>query len=226
MNIEKNIINIKKKISIAAYESNRNPQEITLLAVSKYKSCENISDAIKAGQYQFAENYAIEGFKKIQYFSYNDKIIWHFIGSLQTNKTKIIAQYFDWFHALDNEKIAKRLNSQRSHYKSKLNVLIQINISNENSKSGVKLNNLNDLVEKIINMPNLLFRGFMVIPAFESDYNKQYDTFYKVKCIFNIFKNKYSTVDTLSMGMTNDIKAAIHCGSTIVRIGTGIFGVR
>lgn len=145
---------------------------------------------------------------------------------LQSNKSRLVAEHFDWFHTLDRAKIAQRLNDQRPSDKAPLNVLIQINISDENSKSGITLAELNELAAQVVTMPNLVLRGLMTIPAPETDYERQCATFRKMDAAFKQLQTNYATVDTLSMGMTDDMRAAIHCGSTLVRIGTAIFGAR
>ncbi|MDD9338711.1 MAG: YggS family pyridoxal phosphate-dependent enzyme [Providencia heimbachae] len=226
MTIQNNLSDVIARINLAATECHRSPQDITLLAVSKTKPCEAILEAIDAGQRQFGENYVQEGVEKIQFFSDRTDLIWHFIGPLQSNKSRLVAEHFDWFHTLDREKIAQRLNDQRPNDKAPLNVLIQINISDENSKSGIKLEALDSLAKQVSLMPNLVLRGLMTIPAPEAEYERQCDAFRKMEHAFKQLQTNYPTVDTLSMGMTDDMSAAIHCGSTLVRIGTAIFGAR
>ncbi|EUD06769.1 YggS family pyridoxal phosphate-dependent enzyme [Providencia alcalifaciens] len=226
MTIQKNLSDVTERIRLAATECHRSPQDITLLAVSKTKPCEAIMEAIEAGQRQFGENYVQEGVEKIQYFSERNDLVWHFIGPLQSNKSRLVAEHFDWFHTLDRAKIAQRLNEQRPQDKAPLNVLIQINISDENSKSGITLEEVNELAAQVAQLPNLVLRGLMTIPAPETDYEHQCAAFRQMEYAFEQLKASYSTVDTLSMGMTDDMRAAIHCGSTLVRIGTAIFGAR
>lgn len=226
MTIQKNLSDVTERIRLAATECHRSPQDITLLAVSKTKPCEAIMEAIEAGQRQFGENYVQEGVEKIQYFSERNDLVWHFIGPLQSNKSRLVAEHFDWFHTLDRAKIAQRLNEQRPQDKAPLNVLIQINISDENSKSGITLEEVNELAAQVARLPNLVLRGLMTIPAPETDYEHQCAAFRQMEYAFEQLKASYSTVDTLSMGMTDDMRAAIHCGSTLVRIGTAIFGAR
>lgn len=226
MTIQNNISDVTARIQTAAEECHRSPQDITLLAVSKTKPCEAILEAIEAGQRQFGENYVQEGVEKIQYFSDRTDLIWHFIGPLQSNKSRLVAEHFDWFHTLDRAKIAQRLNDQRPSNKAPLNVLIQINISDENSKSGITLDEVAKLAAEVATMPNLVLRGLMTIPAPESDYDRQCEAFRQMGNAFKQLQATYPTVDTLSMGMTDDMRAAIHCGSTLVRIGTAIFGAR
>lgn len=226
MTIQTNISDVKARIEQAAIECGRAAQDITLLAVSKTKPCDAISQAIDAGQRQFGENYVQEGVEKIQFFSGNPDLVWHFIGPLQSNKSRLVAEHFDWFHTLDRAKIAQRLNDQRPSDKAPLNVLIQINISDENSKSGIQLAELAPLALQVSQMPNLILRGLMTIPAPETDYQRQCDVFRKMEQAYQQLQAQYASVDTLSMGMSDDMAAAIHCGSTLVRIGTAIFGAR
>lgn len=226
MTIQKNLSDVTERIHLAATECHRAPQDITLLAVSKTKPCEAILEAIEAGQRQFGENYVQEGVEKIQHFAERTDLVWHFIGPLQSNKSRLVAEHFDWFHTLDRTKIAQRLNEQRPQDKAPLNVLIQINISDENSKSGITLEEVNELAAQVAQLPNLVLRGLMTIPAPETDYKRQCAAFRQMEQAFEQLKASYPTVDTLSMGMTDDMRAAIHCGSTLVRIGTAIFGAR
>lgn len=226
MTIQNNISDVTARIHHAAAECQRSPQDITLLAVSKTKPCDAILEAIEAGQRQFGENYVQEGVEKIQYFADRNDLVWHFIGPLQSNKSRLVAEHFDWFHTLDRAKIAQRLNDQRPSDKAPLNVLIQINISDENSKSGITLEEVASLAAQVVNMPNLVLRGLMTIPAPETDYERQCAAFRQMDEAFKQLQAIYPTVDTLSMGMTDDMRAAIHCGSTLVRIGTAIFGAR
>ncbi|GAB1437699.1 YggS family pyridoxal phosphate-dependent enzyme [Providencia sp.] len=226
MTIQNNISDVTARIVQAAAECQRSPQDITLLAVSKTKPCDAILEAIEAGQRQFGENYVQEGVEKIQYFADRNDLVWHFIGPLQSNKSRLVAEHFDWFHTLDRAKIAQRLNDQRPSDKAPLNVLIQINISDENSKSGITLEEVASLAAQVVNMPNLVLRGLMTIPAPETDYERQCAAFRQMDEAFKQLQAIYPTVDTLSMGMTDDMRAAIHCGSTLVRIGTAIFGAR
>ncbi|MFP3019484.1 MAG: YggS family pyridoxal phosphate-dependent enzyme [Arsenophonus sp.] len=224
--IQQNLISVKNRILKAANKYHRFPEDITLIAVSKNKSCDIVQDAIDAGQYQFGENYLQEGIKKIAYFNNKKNLIWHFIGSLQANKSRLIAEYFDWCHTIDGFKIAQRLNNQRPVNKTKLNVLIQINISNEISKSGIAPKELDKLVEKIILLPNLKLRGLMAIPAQNNKLNQQILNFQSMENLFNQLKRKYPNIDTLSMGMSDDLDITIGYGSTLLRIGKDIFGFR
>ncbi|AWB67487.1 YggS family pyridoxal phosphate-dependent enzyme [Saccharobesus litoralis] len=216
------------RTNLTKYASNaqRKADEIQLLAVSKTKPIADIEQAYAAGQRLFGENYVQEGIEKIQALSQLTDLDWHFIGPLQSNKTKPVAEHFNWVQSLDREKIAKRLNEQRPSNKPKLNVLIQVNVAAENSKSGVLPEQVAALANYISQLPNLCLRGLMAIPVNTQDENEQNQHFAAMKSLFEQLKNQYSTIDTLSMGMSQDSKTAIANGSTMVRIGTAIFGVR
>ncbi|MFQ1008925.1 YggS family pyridoxal phosphate enzyme [Gilliamella apicola] len=227
--VQDNLLNIKNEIEKIAKECGRDPNTIQLIAVSKTKPVEQIMEAINAGQLAFGENYVQEGIEKIQYFEKNmpnNDLIWHFIGPLQSNKSKLVAEHFDWMHTIDRFKIAQRLSDQRPNHMAKLNVLIQVNISQEASKSGVKPEEVTDLVKQIVALPNLNLRGLMAIPEIENDYDKQLKVFIKMQQLLHSLQKNYPFMDTLSMGMSGDMPAAINAGSTMVRIGTAIFGAR
>lgn len=227
--VQDNLLNIKNEITEIAKKCERDPNTIQLIAVSKTKPVEQIMEAINAGQLAFGENYVQEGIEKIQYFEKNmpnNDLIWHFIGPLQSNKSKLVAEHFDWMHTIDRFKIAQRLSDQRPNHMAKLNVLIQVNISQEASKSGVKPEEVTDLVKQIVALPNLNLRGLMAIPEIENDYDKQLKVFTKMQQLLHSLQKDYPFMDTLSMGMSGDMPAAISAGSTMVRIGTAIFGAR
>ncbi|MGK3192447.1 YggS family pyridoxal phosphate-dependent enzyme [Enterobacter soli] len=226
--IAHNLAQVRDKISAAATRCGRAPEEVTLLAVSKTKPASAIAEAIAAGHRAFGENYVQEGVDKIRYFQElgNSDLQWHFIGPLQSNKSRLVAEHFDWCHTLDRLRIATRLNEQRPAGLAPLNVLIQINISDENSKSGIALNELDTLAEEVASLPGLTLRGLMAIPAPESSYERQFAVAQQMAVAFEALKARYSTVDTLSLGMSDDMEAAIAAGSTMVRIGTAIFGAR
>ncbi|MBD2785663.1 YggS family pyridoxal phosphate-dependent enzyme [Xenorhabdus sp. DI] len=225
-NIEQNLHDVRNRITLAAQKCGRSPEEITLLAVSKTKPVDAIAEAIANGQREFGENYVQEGVEKIQHFNNRDDLVWHFIGPLQSNKSRLVAENFAWCHTIDRAKVAQRLNEQRPENRPPLNILIQINISGEESKSGILLAELPDLAATINGLPNLALRGLMAIPAPESNVECQIAVFRQMEHAFMELKAQYPYVDTLSMGMTDDMDAAITCGSTLVRIGTAIFGTR
>ncbi|WP_085246680.1 YggS family pyridoxal phosphate-dependent enzyme [Gilliamella mensalis] len=227
--IHDNLFAIKNEIEKIASKCERDPNTIELIAVSKTKSVQQITEAIDAGQLAFGENYVQEGIEKIKYFKQampNSALIWHFIGPLQSNKSKFVAEHFDWMHTIDRLKIAQRLNDQRPTDMANLNVLIQVNISQETSKSGIAAEEVADLAKQIIALPNLNLRGLMAIPEIENDFDKQLKAFTKMHELLRSLQADYPCMDTLSMGMSGDMQAAIVAGSTMVRIGTAIFGSR
>ena len=226
--IAHNLAQVRDKISAAATRCGRASEEVTLLAVSKTKPASAIAEAIDAGQRMFGENYVQEGVEKIRHFREKGTadLQWHFIGPLQSNKSRLVAEHFDWCHTVDRLRIASRLSEQRPAEMPPLNVLIQINISDENSKSGIALEALNQLADEVAALPGLKLRGLMAIPAPESDYDRQFAVARQMAVAFEALKTRFPTVDTLSLGMTDDMAAAIAAGSTMVRIGTAIFGAR
>ena len=226
--IAHNLAQVRNKISAAATGCGRASEEVTLLAVSKTKPASAITEAIDAGQRMFGENYVQEGVEKIRHFQEKGTadLQWHFIGPLQSNKSRLVAEHFDWCHTVDRLRIASRLSEQRPAEMPPLNVLIQINISDENSKSGIALEELDQLADQVAALPGLTLRGLMAIPAPESDYDRQFAVARQMAVAFEALKTRFPTVDTLSLGMTDDMAAAIAAGSTMVRIGTAIFGAR
>lgn len=226
--IAHNLAQVRDKISAAATGCGRASEEVTLLAVSKTKPASAIAEAIDAGQRMFGENYVQEGVEKIRHFREKGTadLQWHFIGPLQSNKSRLVAEHFDWCHTVDRLRIATRLSEQRPAEMPPLNVLIQINISDENSKSGIALDALDLLAEQVAALPGVRLRGLMAIPAPETDYDRQFAVARQMAVAFEALKTRYPTVDTLSLGMTDDMAAAIAAGSTMVRIGTAIFGAR
>ncbi|MGC7560111.1 YggS family pyridoxal phosphate-dependent enzyme [Pasteurella sp. PK-2025] len=229
MTIAQNLAHIHHNIQHATQQAQRPESAVKLLAVSKTKPVEDIYQAYQAGQISFGENYVQEGVEKIQHFEAQNIILeWHFIGPLQSNKTKLVAEHFDWMQTIDRPKIADRLNEQRPHYKNPLNVLIQINISDEDSKSGIQPKDMLELAKHIQNLPHLCLRGLMAIPAPTDDLATQEQAFSQMHTLFEQLKQALpgAQIDTLSMGMTDDMASAIKCGSTMVRIGTAIFGAR
>ena len=232
-NVEKNtgkeitvaLAQIRQRISDAEQRFNRDPNSVQLLAVSKTKPVAAIQVAIDAGQSCFAENYLQEAVEKIMYFK-NPQLIWHFIGSIQSNKTRDIAQHFHWAHTIDRIKIARRLNEQRPDHLPPLNICLQINISGENSKSGIAPDELKQLTAECSSLANIKIRGLMAMPAQDPDFEKQRVNFRQLRLLFTELRSSYPELDTLSMGTTNDMEAAIAEGATMVRIGTAIFGAR
>ncbi len=218
-----NFQQVKARIE-AATSSN---QSVQLLAVSKTKPHEALRELASYGQNDFGENYVQEALQKQQLLNDLD-LVWHFIGAIQSNKTREIAENFDWVHTVDRLKIATRLSEQRLETQLPLNVLIQINIDNETSKSGIDRSGLFELADAIINLPKVRLRGLMCIPAIQSTSELQLQSFSKMNDLFNAIKQRYpkENIDTLSMGMSGDLDMAIAAGSTMVRVGTDLFGHR
>jgi len=192
-------------------------QQVTLIAVSKTKPASDLQQAIDAGQRHFGENYLQEALEKIEILK-GQALIWHFIGPIQSNKTKKIAQNFDWVHSIDRLKIAQRLNDQRPKNLPNLNVLLQININNESTKSGVLANEIDEIITQFDELKNLTLQGFMCIP----NPDNATQSFAKISAILD----KYPDLEVLSMGMSHDLESAIENGATFVRIGSDIFGRR
>ncbi|WP_318371791.1 YggS family pyridoxal phosphate-dependent enzyme [Enterobacter sp.] len=226
--IAHNLAQVRDKISAATTRCGRASEEVTLLAVSKTKPASAVAEAIAAGQRAFGENYVQEGVDKIRHFQDEgiEGLEWHFIGPLQSNKSRLVAEHFDWCHTVDRLRIASRLSEQRPTHLPPLNILIQINISDEESKSGIALSELDALADQVVALPGVRLRGLMAIPAPVSDFERQFAVAQQMAVAFDALKLRYPAVDTLSLGMTEDMDAAIAAGSTMVRIGTAIFGAR
>ena len=233
--ITTNLMLVKQRLELAALAAKREPEDIRLLAVSKTFPASDIEEAMHAGQTAFGENYVQEGVEKIEQLAkLRPQLEWHFIGPLQSNKTKEVAAHFDWVHSIDRLKIAERLSSQRAQFPElgELQVCVQINVSQEESKSGIALAEVDALCDSVSKLPNIVLRGLMAIPAPSSDISEQQQAFAAIKDCFISIKAKHSHdlqfdfFDTLSMGMSEDMEAAIAQGSTMVRIGSAIFGKR
>ena len=227
--IQQNIKLITSQITQAEQNCGRAHGEVQLLAVSKTKPIEAIVEAVSAGQKQFGENYVQEGVSKVTFFNESHPELdleWHFIGPIQSNKTRLVAENFDWVHTVDRAKTAQRLNDQRPLEKGPLQVLIQINISEEETKSGIQSEQVLELAKLIASLPNLTLRGVMSIPANVTGYDAQLNAFIALGNVNIQLATLYPDIDTLSMGMSGDMEAAIEAGSTMVRIGTAIFGAR
>lgn len=225
--IAANLQAVKNDIAAAAQQAGRAPSEVMLLAVSKTVSAERVREAFQAGQPAFGENYVQEGVEKIDALAdLRGQIAWHFIGPLQSNKTRQVAEQFDWVHAIDRLKIAERLSAQRPGDLPPLQVCIQVNISDESTKSGVAPADVLPLAQAIAALPNLRLRGLMAIPAPAEDDASQRRPFAALRTLLGQLREAGLDVDTLSMGMSADMDAAIAEGATLVRIGTAIFGAR
>jgi len=225
---------IQTRIRTAESAAGRRPDEVQLLAVSKAQSTQSLREAFMAGQKSFGENYLQEALDKQAGLSDLD-IDWHFIGPIQSNKTQAIARHFSWVQSVDRLKIAERLNAARPEDLPPLQVCIQVNISGEDSKSGVMPDEVNSLATAIMELPRLRLRGLMAIPAPTDDIALQREQFRKVRELYMVLKKQVSdddtrspapSFDTLSMGMSEDFAAAIAEGATMVRVGSGIFGAR
>jgi pyridoxal phosphate enzyme (YggS family) len=225
-NIQKNLSLILQQIEELTLKAKRAQGCVRLLAVSKTKPISSLEVAYAAGQKAFGENYVQEAVDKYHALSHLTDIEWHFIGPIQSNKSRLIAETMDWVHSIDREKIAVRLNEQRPDHLPPLNVCIQINISGEESKSGIMLDELNKMVSLIAGLPNLRLRGLMAIPAPQKDHQAQCTVYTPLSLAFLELSKSDSMIDTLSIGMSGDLAAAIESGSTMVRVGTAIFGER
>ena len=222
-NIAERYQQIRTQIRHAATIAGRPRDCVQLLAVSKTKPTQDIAELYRLGQRHFAENYLQEALLKQQLLA-GFNITWHFIGPIQSNKTKAIACHFAWVHSVDRLKIAQRLSEQRPEHLPPLNICLQVNISQESSKSGVGLDELPSLVEAVSSLPHLRLRGVMAIPEAESNYPKQrlpYRLLYQA-----VHQLNKPELDSFSFGMSGDLKAAIMEGATMVRIGTALFGER
>ena len=226
--LEKNISSVKARIEQSAASAGRNLSAIQLLAVSKTRTPEEIEIALSQGLNAFGENYVQEALDKINVLK-SLALEWHFIGPLQSNKTKQVAENFGWVHTVDRLKIAKRLNDQRPENLGPLNICLQINIDNETTKSGLSPDQACDLAVSISQLPNLRLRGLMAIPQARHNIKSQRQPFralFLLKQEINQQLDNFQKLDTLSMGMSGDIEAAIHEQATILRVGTDIFGPR
>jgi len=220
--IKDNIASIEVQISQACKKTNRLANEVMLLAVSKTKPVDLIEQAYLAGQREFGESYVQESVEKIAKLVHLSDICWHFIGPIQSNKTRLIANNFSWVHSVDRIKIAKRLDEHRYGQDTPLNVCLQVNISGETTKSGATIEQLPELIDFVANCKNLKLRGLMAIP----EKNASLHVFSQMHKLFLAIQKEIPDVDTLSMGMSGDLQAAIAGGSTMVRVGSAIFGER
>lgn len=223
--IRSRLLQVRSRIRAAEQQNGRTPGSVTLLAVSKGKTAREIKEAYDAGQRRFGESYIQEALPKIEALAELD-IEWHFIGPVQSNKTRHIARHFDWVHSIDRIKVAQRLNDQRPPSLPPLNVCLQINISRESTKSGTNLGGLAALAREIKDLDRLRLRGLMAIPAPSDDYREQCHMFMQIRQASEQLIAGGWALDTLSMGMSHDMEAAIAEGATTVRIGTAIFGER
>jgi len=220
-----NIANLLQRVRLGAQKSQRGDSDILLLAVSKTRPAEDIRAAYNCGLREFGESYLQEALQKMAALEDLD-LTWHFIGPIQSNKTRPIAEHFDWVHSVGRSKIARRLNEQRPDGLAPLQVCLQVNISGEDTKSGAALEELPQLVRDILTLPRLKLRGLMAIPAATDNVQLQRQSFVRLRTALEQLQAIAPGMDTLSMGMSGDMEAAIAEGATIVRVGTAIFGDR
>lgn len=223
--LQNNYRQVLQRVRNAEQQFGRETGSVQLLPVSKTFPAEDIESLASLGNKAFAESYLQEAQEKMSALQHLE-LEWHFIGPVQSNKTSTIARNFHWVHSVDREKIARRLNEQRPPELGPLNICLQLNISAEASKSGVAIGEVSVLAKQVMTMPNLRLRGLMAIPARSEDFNDQRRVFRQVREVFDELVSSGLPLDTLSMGMSADLEAAIAEGSTIVRVGTDIFGRR
>ncbi len=223
--LKQNLNNVRSRISSACESAGRNPGEVALLAVSKKHSGELVRELHRLGQPCFGENYVREALEKMKQLA-REELEWHFIGPLQSNKTREVAENFHWVQSVDRLKIARRLSDQRPDGKPPLNICIQVNIDLEPQKAGAMPDNVKELADAARSMPNLRLRGLMAIPRAASAQHDPADSYQRMQRLLRQLNEDGLQLDTLSMGMSADLEAAIMHGSTMVRIGTDLFGPR
>lgn len=226
--LSESLTSARERLSRALVTAGRPADAARLLAVSKTKPAGMIREAWQLGQREFGENYVQEALEKQAELADLEGIVWHFIGPLQTNKTRAVAEHFDWVHSIDREKIARRLNDQRPDALAPLDVCLQVNASGEASKSGVAFDELEGLANAVLAMPRLRLRGLMTIPAPAADMASQREPLARLRLALEALRKRFpeAPLDTLSMGMSDDLEAAVQEGATLVRLGTAIFGAR
>ena len=220
---------VKQQILAAAHKVGRNPAEIRVLAVSKTQNSALINELSCLGQRDFGENYIQEALRKQQELVLHagmPMVQWHCIGPVQSNKSRLVAEHFDWCHSVDSEKLARRLHEQRPAHRPPLNVCLQLHVGEETSKSGVTADVLLALAHAIRLFDRLRLRGIMCIPPPAESYEEQRFWFAQTRQVYQTLQQQFDGIDTLSMGMSADLEAAIAEGSTMVRVGTAIFGAR
>lgn len=223
--ITDHLAQIRQRIETAADSAGRDAAGITLLAVSKTQPVAAVSEAYRAGQRDFGENFVQEAIAKIEALG-NSEARWHFIGQIQSNKTRDIARHFDWVHTIDRLKTASRLSDQRAHYATPLAACIQVNLAEEPQKGGVPATDLEDLACEVAKLPRIALRGLMTIPPADATDDEISASFAELGTWLRRLNERGLNLDTLSMGMSADLELAIAQGSTIVRVGTAIFGPR
>jgi hypothetical protein len=216
---------VRARIAAAAGRAGRDPESVRLVAVSKQQPVEAIAAAAAAGQAEFGENYVQEGVAKIAALR-GRPLTWHFIGRLQANKTREVAEHFQWVHTVDRERIASRLDAQRPHFAGPLEVLLQVRLGDEPGKGGAEPEDLPALAEAVVRLPRLRLRGLMCIPPPAADEAGQRVPFRRLRELLEDLNRRGHSLDVLSMGMSDDLEAAVLEGATLVRIGTAVFGPR
>lgn len=216
---------VRERIETACNAAGRDPREVRLLAVSKTFGADAVRAAQGAGQTDFGENYLQEAVDKMAGLT-DLPLVWHCIGPIQANKTRLVAGHFDWAHTVDRLKIAQRLSDQRPNHLAPLQVCLQINIDGGPTKSGVAPGEVLALAREVARLPRLTLRGVMTIPEPAADFAAALAVHQRTRALFDQVRQAGLALDTLSMGMTDDLEAAIHAGSTMVRVGSGIFGGR
>ncbi|MGE5714197.1 MAG: YggS family pyridoxal phosphate-dependent enzyme [Betaproteobacteria bacterium] len=227
--LQANLQGVHDRITKAARGAGRDPDAVTLVAVSKTFPAEAVISALSCGQAEFGENYLQEGLEKIarvRELAAGGAPHWHFIGPIQSNKTRAIAEHFDWAQSVDRLKIAERLSEQRPESLPPMNLLLQVNISGEATKSGVVPAEVAGLARAVVSLPRTRLRGLMAIPEPETEPARQLEPLQRMKRLFDELRREHPSCDTLSMGMSADLEAAVAAGSTMLRIGTAIFGQR
>lgn len=214
---------LNERIAKACQQAGRDRAEVELLAVSKTRSVDEVRALAALGQQGFGENYVSEAVDKITALP---DLAWHFIGPLQSNKSRTVAEHFDWVHSLDRPRLVQRLSAQRDPSLGPLNVLIQVNLDGEQQKAGCAPEDLDALAELVVNADQLRLRGLMAIPAPRQHWDDQIAVFTRLYALFEALVSTYPEVDTLSAGMSDDLEAAVHCGATLLRVGTALFGPR
>ena len=223
--IEKNLKLVKNSIDNSAKKVGLNPSSVLLIAVSKKKGEGAIKEAFDFGIKDFGENYAQELAKKSDFFK-DQRIVWHFIGPIQTNKIKLIAKHASWIHSVDRSKVVEKLNKECLQAKRYINALIQINISGEETKSGISPDDLIEFAEYVNSQTNINLKGIMVLPRINGNFNEKEEEMIKAKKLHTTLVNKFPHASYLSMGTTSDFECAIANGSNMIRVGELIFGKR
>lgn len=227
IDVAERLSQVRQRIATAARRHDRDPADIHLVAISKKKPAAMIETALATGQRDFGENYLQDALGKIDALAEAEPApVWHFVGDIQSNKTRDIAAHFAWVHAVDRFKIARRLSEQRPEGMTPLNLCIQVNVDDEQSKSGVAIDEAGELAERIAALEGVRLRGLMTLPAYTADFDAQRRPFARLRELADVLRGQGHALDTLSMGMTADIEAAIAEGATHIRVGTAIFGAR